>query len=411
MKAPRMINTIDLFAGCGGLTEGFKLSGGYNYIAGVEWDINALNTLRERLRSKWKYHSADDIVLHFDIQRTDELLFGFNDDIYGKSDGLVNLAKGNSVDVVIGGPPCQAYSIAGRIRDKNGMHDDYRNYLFESYMSVVNHFRPKACIFENVPGMLSACPGGVSIVERVREAFDEAGYIISDNLKDEALFDVSDFGVPQKRKRVIIAAFCKKTYKEPKQEIANFYRHLNACKVENKLTVQDALSDLPPIFPMSEPGLRQSHSITHTPEFIISDHNPRFHNERDIEIFRLLASDIESGKEEYTSAKALHVLYTEKTGKSSSVHKYHVLRKDKPSNTIPAHLYKDGLRHIHPDSKQARSITVREAARLQSFEDDYNFLGGNGAKYKMIGNAVPPVFANSIANSLKATLLNANEIK
>ena len=203
-----MINTIDLFAGCGGLTDGFKLSGGYNLIAGVEWDSNAVKTLRERLRSKWGYDSPEDTVLHFDIQRTSEMLHGFNDKIYGKSEGLTNLAKDKIIDVVIGGPPCQAYSIAGRIRDANGMHDDYRNFLFESYMKVVSYFKPKACIFENVPGMLSASPGGVSIVERIRNAFDQAGYVISDNLKEEALFDVSDFGIPQKRKRVIIAAFC-----------------------------------------------------------------------------------------------------------------------------------------------------------------------------------------------------------
>lgn len=405
-----MINTIDLFAGCGGLTDGFKLSGGYNLIAGVEWDSNAVKTLRERLRSKWGYDSPEDTVLHFDIQRTSEMLHGFNDKIYGKSEGLTNLAKDKIIDVVIGGPPCQAYSIAGRIRDANGMHDDYRNFLFESYMKVVSYFKPKACIFENVPGMLSASPGGVSIVERIRNAFDQAGYVISDNLKEEALFDVSDFGIPQKRKRVIIAAFCKDTYKEPTKELANFYRYLNNHKVERPSTVQDALGDLPAIFPMKEPKFRQSHFVECCPQFKILDHIPRFHNERDIDIFRLLAADIESGNEEYTSAKALQALYTEKTGKSSSVHKYHVLRKNKPSNTIPAHLYKDGLRHIHYDSAQARSITVREAARLQSFADDYQFLGNNGAKYKMIGNAVPPVFANSIANSLRTVLLNSEDI-
>ena len=107
-----------------------------------------------------------------------------------------------------------------------------------------------------------------------------------------------------------------------------------------------------------------------------------------------------SGEEKYISSKALIKLYKEKTGKSSKFHKYHVIREDKPSNTIPAHLYKDGLRHIHPDPNQARSITVREAARIQSFEDDFEFLGSKGDQYKMIGNAVPPNFSKLIAETI-----------
>ena len=92
------------------------------------------------------------------------------------------------------------------------------------------------------------------------------------------------------------------------------------------------------------------------------------------------------------------------TGKTSNVHKYHVLRWDEPSNLIPAHLYKDGLRHIHPDSKQQRTLTVREAARLQTFADDYVFEGSNMDLYKMIGNAVPPLFAKCCARAVNDIL-------
>ena len=94
-------------------------------------------------------------------------------------------------------------------------------------------------------------------------------------------------------------------------------------------------------------------------------------------------------------------MYKKYTGKESSVHKYNVLRWDQPSNTIPAHLYKDGLRHIHPDSKQARSITVRETARLMTFPDNYKLIGSRGDKYKMLGNAVPPDFSKIIAKTIK----------
>lgn len=395
-----MLNTIDLFAGCGGLTDGFKQSGKFQLLAGVEWDKHAIHTLRQRLSTRWNYSEAASSMLHFDIQRTDELIFGYdNDPEYGSSVGLHKLVGSHNVDAVIGGPPCQAYSIAGRIRDENGMHDDYRNFLFESYMKVVSHFQPKACIFENVQGMLSAAPGGVSIVERVTKAFNEAGYYISTNLKRDALFDTSEFGVPQKRLRVIIVALRKDAFSDCENKVKEFYKNLNSYKVDRKATVDDAIGDLPKIFPIENAVARISHRIEKSNQNALN-HDPRFHNARDIEIFNLLAEDIQSGRNEYVHSDTLKKLYTEKTGKSSSVHKYHVLRPNLPSNTIPAHLYKDGLRHIHPDPEQARSITVREAARLQTFADDFEFCAAQGANYKMIGNAVPPLFSQYIASSL-----------
>ena len=130
------------------------------------------------------------------------------------------------------------------------------------------------------------------------------------------------------------------------------------------------------------------------------DHSPRFHNKRDIKIFKLLAEDIEKKKFKYRTVKELQKLYTRIVGKNSNIHKYYVLRKDEPSNLIPSHLYKDGLRHIHYDSKQARSITVREAARLQSFPDNFDFIGPTTEKYKMIGNAVPPTFSKFLTKTI-----------
>ena len=170
-------------------------------------------------------------------------------------------------------------------------------------------------------------------------------------------------------------------------------------------TVYDAIGDLPKLFPLSEPikynGKKLSHSL---PEPEVNGHISRFHNERDIRLFQFLEEDIESGRKQYTDAESLKRLYSMVTGKSSSVHKYYVLRWDEPSNLIPAHLYKDGLRHIHPDSKQGRTITVREAARLQTFPDEYIFHGSQIDSFKMIGNAVPPLFAKKLAESLYALI-------
>ncbi|WP_203249591.1 MULTISPECIES: DNA cytosine methyltransferase [Cysteiniphilum] len=399
-----MFSTIDLFAGCGGLTDGFKQSKKFELKALVEWDKHAVQTLRHRLETKWYYQDVESKVIHFDIQRTDELINGYKNDVdYGTSIGLNRLVQNQKVDVVIGGPPCQAYSVAGRIRDEKGMHEDYRNFLFESYIKVVKHFRPKACIFENVQGMLSASPGGVSIIDRVTEAFHNAGYYISTNLRENALFDTADFGVPQKRLRVIIVAISKRDFSDYKERTEKFYKQLNSLKSKTIKTVSDAISDLPGLYPLEIMEKRKSHiaaeSITH-----ISNHEPRFHNKRDINIFKLLTQDICNGMNEYINSEALKKLYKERTGKMSTVHKYHVLRLDKPSNTIPAHLYKDGLRHIHPDPLQARSITVREAARLQTFPDDFLFKSTQGNNYKMIGNAVPPSFAKKIALALSEIL-------
>lgn len=400
----KKIKSIDLFAGCGGLMDGFEQSGHYDTVAAVEWEKAPCRNLEKRLREKWKYNDADQRVLRFDIQRTDELFSGWNDDNdYGTSVGLDKLIEeANGIDVIIGGPPCQAYSIAGRVRDENGMRDDYRNYLFESYIKVLERYQPKAFIFENVPGILSAKPGDRNIIEIIQESFAEAGYCLLENLS-EAIIDFTEYGVPQNRKRIIIFGVKKDYFGEKAEAIVKqFYAEaLPKYKSKKKKTVLEAIGDLPKLYPVEQDikvnGTRTRHSL---PNPNVPNHIARWQSDRDVGIFKLLTEDIESGRCEYTSIKALKQLYTDMTGKSSNVHKYHVIRWDEPSNLIPAHLYKDGLRHIHPDSSQQRTLTVREAARLQTFPDDYIFDGSNMELYKMIGNAVPPQFAKCCANAV-----------
>lgn len=399
------IKIIDLFAGCGGLSDGFEQTHLYETLACVEWEKEPCKTLANRLKKKWNYENAYETVFHFDIQRTDELINGWsNDPIYGTSQGLKPIVeKHKGIDVVIGGPPCQAYSIAGRIRDENGMNDDYRNFLFESYLKVVDEFKPKAFIFENVPGMLSAKPGGVSIVERITEAFAEKGYEITNNLRENALIDCTKFGVPQARKRMVILGVNKNLIKEnPQVALHDFYKFIFPSYQTRKVaTVKDAINDLPKLHPLEEPVKVGKRKFSHSYNVCeIANHEPRMHSKRDVETFELLTKDIQTGQNKFASVESLKDLYFEITGKRSNIHKYHVLKWNKPSNTIPAHLYKDGLRHIHPDPEQARSITVREAARLQSFDDDFEFLGSLTDQYKMVGNAVPPKFAKAIALAL-----------
>ncbi len=398
------IKIVDLFAGCGGLTEGFLKSGKYKEIAAVEWLKPQVNTLRERLKTRWGVKDADSHVMHFDIQREDELFGGWDDTEYGYNKGLdYHIQKAKGIDVIIGGPPCQAYSVAGRVRDENGMKNDYRNYLFEHYLSVVNRYRPKLFVFENVPGILSASPNGVHITELIKQGFNSIGYEIISDLRN-AVINAADYGVPQNRHRVVIVGIDKNRCKNVQNVLKDFYsRLLPKHKVNNIVTVSQAIGDLPkcmPLFDEENHRKRKSHT---TPNCDISWQEPRYSNLRDMDTFRILAEDVASGKREYDSKK-ISQLYEEKIGSSSPIHRYHVLDPNEPSTTIIAHLYKDGNRFIHYDPEQQRTITVREAARLQSFPDDFNFVGGRGSAYQMIGNAVPPILAEALANAVAELL-------
>lgn len=392
------LTTLDLFAGCGGLLEGFERSGFFTTLGCVEWERAPCKNLEIRLRERWKHNNATKEVVRFDIRRTDELFSGFQDSEYGRHPGLDMLVNGRKIDVIVGGPPCQAYSIAGRIRDANGMRDDYRNYLFEAYLAVVQHYQPDFFLFENVVGLLSAMPDGTPIVCKIREKFGEAGYLISSNLR-EAVFDLQDYGIPQRRRRVIILGVRKASFHDdlPRRILSTFYHTIMPSFRRKEETVFEAIGDLPAYIPEINGG-KVFYQLQGTRQ--IPNHVPRHQSVRDVGVFKLLTKDIEEKRFEYVSINKLKELYTQITGCVSNIHKYYVLRWNQPSNTIPAHLYKDGFRHIHPDSTQGRTLTVREAARLQTFPDDYVFYGSMGEQYKMIGNAVPPKFAHILAKAL-----------
>lgn len=405
----KKIKVVDLFSGAGGLLEGFMQTNLYEPKASVEWEKAPIDTLRHRLKKKWNVTDAEKSAIWFDMQRIDELFTGFNDEKYGESKGL-DYYIGNKVDVIIGGPPCQAYSQAGRTKDEHGMKYDYRNYLFEYYLKTVERYKPELFVFENVPGMLSAMPDGTPIVDLIKADVERIGYEIVEDIRNHALIDMSDYGVPQNRKRVILVGLKKNnyTYEECQSFLYEFYDFiLPKYKANKKISVEEAIGDLPKAYPLTEPqqikGIgKQAYTI---PEGDPSwGHVARFQNKRDIEIFGLLTEDIASGRNELQNANKLNEIYNKATGGNSKVHKYHVLRKDQPSTTITAHLHKDGLRFIHYDPEQKRTITVREAARLQSFPDDFEFLSTRGNQYKMIGNAVPPEFSRRLALAIKEFL-------
>ena len=253
--------------------------------------------------------------------------------------------------------------------------------------------------------MLSACPGGEPVTKLISEAIKDIGYNVLNNFK-EAQIDMADYGVPQARKRIIIIGLNKDYYTDSDKVIRKFYKEiLPKYKVKEKVTLWDAIKDLPKHFPSDCEFVHNRRKFSH--KFSLNteeNHLPRYQNKQDIEIFKKLTKDIEEGTGLYKTSIAKNQLYFERTGKKTKVHKYHVLEKNKPSTTILAHLYKDGLRFIHPDSKQARTITVREAARLQSFGDNYKFISSQGSNFKMIGNAVPPHFSYILSKALEEIL-------
>ncbi len=403
MEQNKKIKMLDLFAGCGGLTDGFMQTGFFDDVAAVEWKEPQIRTLRNRLKKKWGKANADECVLHFDIQREKELFEGWAGDVdFGESKGLdfyVNQANG--INIIIGGPPCQAYSIAGRVRDEHGMADDYRNFLFEHYLSIVNRYQPDLFIFENVPGILSAAPHGKKVSEIIPMEFSKKGYEITNSLKT-AIVNAADYNVPQNRKRIIMVGIRRESFigVNIQEMLADFYKNiLPSHKGKNIITVKQAIGNLPPLEPYWDEvhhSKRMSHS---TPKCDLTWHEPRYNNVRDMDTSKLLAEDLESGKNEYDSKKIAE-LYEEKVGSKSPIHRYHVLNPNEPSTTIIAHLHKDGNRFIHYDSKQARTITPREAGLLQSFDKDFEFLGSRGNVYEMIGNAVPPQLAKALALSV-----------
>lgn len=404
---------IDLFAGCGGLSEGFLQTGNYEALAHVEWEMPMVSTLRDRLVTKWKHTEDDAIkrVIHFDIQKAEELINGEwseeNKKKYAQSNhdtivkkGLKGLIGKKKVDLIIGGPPCQAYSIAGRAQDKNSMKDDYRNYLFESFVKVVDEFKPSVFVFENVPGLLSATPGDTPVTNRIFEAFMEIGYKIrTPELLKKSVYTASELGVPQKRNRVIIIGVNKSS----KLNLEELYNEIDSLKQNaHSKTVFDAIGNLPKYKPLKSTTKIDGKNISHKliGNRVIKYHEARFHSQRDVGIFREWLKN----KMNKSSTEEKILFYNNLMKKNSNHAKYRNLEWDKPSPTVVAHLYKDGLMFIHPDIEQARSITVKEAALLQSFPDDYEFIGSQGYAFKMIGNAVPPEMAKNIAIAISNKL-------
>ena len=399
--ASKKYTFIDLFAGCGGLSEGFYREG-FKALAHVEINHFACETLRTRMKH-YGYTAIDKEVIEHDITA---------DDIIEKIDNAVN---GRDVDMIIGGPPCQAYSTAGRVRDKVGMATDARNYLFESYVKILEHYRPKLFVFENVTGILSAKANGKAIFPQVIKALGKEYKVIGD--PETILFNTANYGVPQIRKRIIIMGVRKDIdgieAKELYQNVIKTHYdpdmpEKERGKLKKYVDVRQALGDLPPVLP-GEDASTDYFNYPCDNEFLnrigtkgispLMDHICRRNNDTDRERFRVMIENHWSFGEMRRARPDLEHEHARVFDNS-----YVVQWWELPSKTILAHIHKDGFQFIHPDYNQARTFTVREAARIQSFPDDFVFEGSRGEKYKQIGNAVPCLFAEALAKASKKTL-------
>lgn len=394
---------IDLFAGCGGFSEGFY-NEDFKSLSHVDFDQPCCDTLSHRLRSKG--YSDDKIyrnVICGDITKKET------------QDRLIKAVNGQEVDVVVGGPPCQAFSSVGRAQDPYSMRNDPRNYLFKNYMEILEHFNPKIFVFENVSGLLSAKPNGSYILPEIIRDMSQNYSVCSD--KETILLDSSNYGVPQVRKRVILIGVrkdlkiksesiyenIKKTNFSPEMEIKN-----TTGGLKKYLTVRDAISDLPKLKPGE--GNEEIEFKTHSQnEYVklmrnlnttkLYNHVARKHNENDQERYRILSKnnwqlkDLSDVRPDLVHHDPKHF-----------GNRYTVQNYEKPGRTVVAHLYKDGNLFIHPDHNQSRTFTVREAARIQSFPDDFQFIGSRTNQFKQVGNAVPPLMAQAIAKSIKSFL-------
>jgi DNA (cytosine-5)-methyltransferase 1 len=380
---------LDLFAGAGGFSLGFDWAGFRTAVA-IDHSAVAVETLEGNFSDQGIKALVRDLA-SFKPRDLEAYLRKHDEPV--------------SFDVIVGGPPCQGWSSVGRgkmrsLRTPGGRRQedsDPRNELYKNFLEYVRHFQPAVAVMENVPGMLSH--NGRNVANYVAESLDAVGYEVTWDLLNAA-----EFGVPQERHRLIFVGVRKDLnvkFKFPPTRTPRDKR------VYAEVTVLDAIGDLPIIRNGSQKWVREYRTESSKMSAfarrmrrgaeadVIFDHVCRNQNEQDLEAFRLMR---EGGR--YVDLPKHLKRYRDDIFKD----KYKKLRWNAPSWTVTAHLSRDCYTHIHPS--QARTISVREAARLQSFPDCFYFAGAMGSKFQLIGNAVPPLLAERVATAIREQVLD-----
>lgn len=410
MKSKTSFNFIDLFAGAGGLSEGFMATG-FKPIAHIEMNPDACLTLQTRVSYYYLVRTGkleiyrqylrgkidrNELYSHIPKKELDTVINQTMSrdsmpELFRRIDNLIKEEKTKSIDLIVGGPPCQAYSLVGRAVASNSMQGDPRNFLYQLYCCVLKKYQPEMFVFENVPGLLTANDG--KYFSNMQKEFKRVGYEIN-----HCVLNAYDFGVLQNRLRVILIGWKKGTQ----------HKYPEFKKLTSEHTVNDILSDLPALQAGEEKRVYQTDRFSsylketgiREPNDILTWYIARPHIERDKEIYRLVIAAWNKDKTRLKYPDLPDELKTHKNT-SSFLDRFKVVASDMSAcHTVLAHLSKDGHYYIHPDIRQARSITVREAARLQSFPDNYFFEGSRTAAYTQIGNAVPPLMAKGLAISI-----------
>ncbi len=358
---------VDLFCGAGGLSLGFELTGKFRCLFAIDADQKACETYKMNFRKTE--------VLVSELEKVSD-------------SELKDLVRNRKVDVLAGGPPCQAFSRAGigKLRSL-GRKGDIRTELPLEFVRFARIMEPSVILIENVPNIENH-----EVVSKLESELDKLGYSVY-----KRILEASEHGTPQVRNRFFMIA------------VRNIGQFLWPLPNDSSFTLRDAIGDLPEIGPASKASvmpysenipmssyIRKVRKHHRTPIF---NHITKSHNERDLELFKLVKSnymDIPKNMRPYRD--------------DIFIDKYRRLKWDQPSPTILAHMSKDTLAYIHPDFEQNRTLSVREAARIQGFPDDFIFPNLLTSSFRLIGNAVPPLLAKAVAESI-ATILEKHYVE
>ncbi len=390
------INFIDLFCGAGGFAKGFEMTGKFKCIGGIDNKPSAIET--------HKHNFKDSISVCEDIRNFPPKEFK-------------KLLNGQNVELIIGGPPCPTFSTIGHAKiqsvyknhEDKDITNDPRNDLFLDYLSYVDYFRPKMFVMENVPQFLTKYNGATfnAVKEIVKRDLPEYNLV-----SEVKVLNAVNYGVPQNRKRMILVGYLKgMDFKYP--EITHWFAEgkfnidpnetkINPEKLKKHVSVKDAISDLPSItdnWRISEVEYSKHNGLSPYQKLMrqntsksVKNNICRLTNDR----AKIVFSHMHQGCIYMDLPPEIRKVLPFR----EDIFKDRLKRlvENNPSWTILAHIGMDGYMYIHPTEN--RTLSVREAARIQSFPDDFEFIGNQQETYVQVGNAVPPLLAMNIAESV-----------